>query len=133
MRRGLTIVAFTAALLSSNAAQATCVNRFIYRASGVKHILTLLTGRLTYQAARTLSEQIKDGKAAPVEWLSTSGRTLSKQIGELEVLRPMAVSCDSNSSGVLMSVTFIGASAPTKRISIKLDADTTIVFDEQPK
>jgi hypothetical protein len=133
MRRGLTIVAFTAALLSCNAAQAACVNRFIYRASGVKHVVTLLTGRLTYQAARTLSAQIKDGKAAPVEWLSASGKTLSKQIGELEVLRPMPVSCDANPSGVLMAVTFIGASAPAKRISIKLDADTTIVFDEQPK
>ena len=134
MRRGLSIVAFTAALLSGNAAQAACVNRFIYRASGVKHVVTLLTGKLTYQAAKTLSAQIRDGKAAPLEWVSESGKTLSRQFGELEVLRPMPVSCDSNPSGVLMyAITFVGAHAPTKKMSIKLDSNTTVVFDEQPK
>ena len=109
------------------------MNRFIYRAFGVKHVVTLLTGKLTYQAAKTLSAQIREGKAAPLEWVSESGKTLSKQFGEFQVLRPMAVSCDSNPSGVVMSVTFIGVSAPTKKISIKLDPNMTVVFDEQPR
>lgn len=127
----LTIVVLTTALLSANAAQAACVNRFVYRASGVKHVVTLLTGKLTYQAAKTLSAQIRDGKAAPLEWVSESGKTLSKQFGELQVLRPMPVSCDSNPSGVVMSITFVGVNVPTKKMSIKFDPNTTVVFDEQ--
>jgi hypothetical protein len=131
MRIRLAIFVLTAALLSGNTARAACVNRFIYRAAGARHVVTLLTGKLTYQAAKTLSAQIKDGKAAPLEWVSESGKILSRQFGELQVLRPMPVSCDSNPSGVVMSLMFVGASAPTKKMSIKLDPNTTVVFDEQ--
>jgi hypothetical protein len=131
MRIRLVIVALTTALISGDAARASCVNRFIYHAAGARHVVTLLTGKLTYQAAKALSEQIKDGKAAPLEWVSESGKTLSRQFGELKVLRPMPVSCDSNTSGVVMSLTFVGASAPAKKMSIKLDPHTTVVFDEQ--
>jgi hypothetical protein len=134
MRIRRSIVALTIALLSGHAAQAACVNRFVYRrASGERHVVTLLTGKLTYQAAKTLSAQIRDGKAAPLEWVSESGKTLSRQFGDLQVLRPMPVSCDSNTSGVVMSITFVGGSTPTKKISIKLDSNTTVVFDEQPQ
>jgi len=127
----LTIVALTAALLSETAAHAACVNRFTQRPAGRGHVITLLTGKLTYQAAKDLSVAIRDGKASPIEWVSESGKALGTQFGNLQVLKPMPVSCDSSPSGVVMAITFVGGSSPARKILIKFDSNTTVVFEEQ--
>jgi len=43
----------------------------------------------------------------------------------------MPVGCDGKTSGVVMTVTFATTNTPTKKINVKLDATTTVAFEEQ--
>jgi hypothetical protein len=110
---------------------AACVNKFTSRVDGPRHIVTLLTGKLTFQTARMLAAAIRDGKAAPLEWVDASGKSIARQFGELKVVRPMPVSCDGNSSGVIMIAVFPAVQTPTHKMFVKFDANNVVAFDEQ--
>jgi hypothetical protein len=43
----------------------------------------------------------------------------------------MPVGCDGRSSGVVVTVTFLSVNTPTKKMNVKLDANTTVAFEEQ--
>ena len=66
-----------------------------------------------------------------LEWIGEDGRSIAKQFGELKVVRPMPVGCDGKTSGVVMIVSFATGSAPQKKMQVKLNADTTVTFDQQ--
>ena len=118
---------FTAQLASG----AQCVNRFLSRPEGNKQVVTLLTGKLTFQEAQTLSKAIQTGQAPPLEWVNDSGKVLFKQVGELKVVQPMRVSCDGKNSGVVMIVNFLTQLKPSKKMNVKIDPDTIVAFDEK--
>jgi opacity protein-like surface antigen len=124
-------VAALACLLAANAASAACVNRFVSRTEPPRQVVTLLTGKLTFQEAQALAASIQKKEAPPLEWLSAEGRVISKQFGELKVVRPMPVGCDGKSSGVVMIVNFATSSNPSKKMTVKLDAKTTVEFEQQ--
>jgi hypothetical protein len=122
---------FVIVLLAAQAASAACVNRFVSRAEGPRQVLTLLTGKLTFQEAQDLAKAIHANQAPPLEWVGDSGRAIAKQFGELKVVRPMPVGCDGKSSGVVVIVTFPTTIKPAKKINIKLNPDTTVAFEQQ--
>lgn len=122
-----------AVLLLAGSAQAACVNRFIARAERPRQVVTLLTGKLTFQEAQALAAAIQEKQAPPLEWVSADGKSVAKQFGELKVMRPMPVGCDGKPSGVVMVATFIALAGPSKKMYVKLDPDTTVAFDEQGK
>lgn len=120
------------ALAQSAAAAPTCLNKFLNRTEGgARQVVTLLTGKLTYQEAYKLAQQIKAGQAPPIEWITDTGKSLAKQYGDLKVVRPMPVSCDGKTSGVVMVATFISASKPMKKMYVKLDSTLTVEFEQQ--
>jgi hypothetical protein len=118
-------------LLAAHAATAACVNRFVSRTDGPRLVVTLLTGKLTFQEAQTLAILIQKREAAPLEWLNEQGKSIARQFGELKVVRPMPVGCDGKTSGVVMIVSFPTSSRPSKKMIVKLNADTTVAFDQQ--
>ena len=126
------IVAATAlALFVAHSASAACVNRFVSRTEKTQQIVTLLTGKLTFQEAQELAKKVSSGDAPRLEWVNENGKVIAKQVGELKVVRPMPVGCDGKSSGVVMIATFFGMQAPTKKMLVKINADTTVAFDQQ--
>ncbi|HVT02075.1 MAG TPA: hypothetical protein VHL58_01725 [Thermoanaerobaculia bacterium] len=93
--------------------------------------MTLLTGMLTFPEAQELSKAIRANKKNPLEWVDTNGKVIAKQIGDLKIVQPMPVSCGDKTSGVVMNWTFMSAFAPTKKVKVKIDAETIVDFDEQ--
>lgn len=126
-------LALSFAVLFADAASAACVNRFVARTErGRPHqTLTLLTGKMTFQEAQALAKAIQDKSAQPVEIVDAKGKSLARQFGELKVVRPMPVGCDGKTSGVVMVVTFPLVAPPTGKVLVKLDANTTVEFEEQ--
>lgn len=126
-------LALSFAILVADAASAACVNRFVARSErGRPHqTLTLLTGKLTFQEAQALAKSIQEKTAQPIEIVDAKGKTLAKQFGELKVVRPMPVGCDGKTSGVVIVVTFPMVAPPLGKALIKLDANTTVEFEEQ--
>jgi hypothetical protein len=122
MRRFLLAVLCCAFALQASAA--VCVNRFLSRSERAKQIVTLLTGKLTYQEAQDLA------KSAKIEWVDDKGKTIAKSV-ELRVVRPMPVGCDGKTSGVVMIATFVSMQPPSKKMNVKLDGTNTVTFDEQ--
>ncbi|MFL6246285.1 MAG: hypothetical protein ACJ74H_09690 [Thermoanaerobaculia bacterium] len=120
-----------ACFLAANAATAACVNRFVSRTERPRQVVTLLTGKLTFQEAQALSASIQKKEAAPLEWVTEDGKPISKQFGELKVVRPMPVACDGKASGVVMIVNFATSVSPQKKMLVKLNADTTVAFEQQ--
>jgi hypothetical protein len=118
-------------VLVAGRSDAACINKFTQRADGPRHVITLLTGKLTFQSAQALAAAIRDGKAAPLEWVDSSGKMIARQFGELKVIRPMPVSCDGNASGVVMIAVFPAVQPPTHRMFVKLDGNNVVAFDEQ--
>jgi hypothetical protein len=110
--------------LVQSAFAVTCVNKFLRRSDGAKQVVTLLTGKLTFQEAQ---ERAKSG---PIEWVDDKGKTVAKSL-ELKVVRPMPVGCDGKTSGVVMVATFMSLQPPSKKMNLKLSGDTTVTFDEQ--
>ncbi|HUP48762.1 MAG TPA: hypothetical protein VNA04_08215 [Thermoanaerobaculia bacterium] len=121
-----------AAILAATEGSAACRNNFFSRSDEPRQIVTLLTGKLTYQEAQTLSEEIAAREAPPLEWVDDKGKLIARQLGKLEVVRPMPVRCDDKPSGVVMIVTFLAIQQPYKTMNIKLPAET-VVFEEQPQ
>jgi hypothetical protein len=111
-------------------ASAACVNKFVVRTQGPQQIVTLLTGKLTYQEAQDLSREITARQSAPVEWLDESGKPIAKQFGELKVVRPMPVGCDGRTSGVVLTVAFATGKIPSKKMSVKFK-DQIVLFEQQ--
>lgn len=112
-------------------ASAACINRFVNRTERPHQIITLLTGKLTFQEAQTLAAAIRAKEAPALEWIDEGGKTIAKQFGDLKVVRPMPVGCDGKSSGVVIIVSFPTNYTPVKKILVKLNADTTVTFDQQ--
>lgn len=126
------IPAFLLALcLFAQSLPAACVNRFVSRTERHIQVVTLLTGRLTFQEAQLLAETIGKRQAPPLEWVDDRGKTIAKQFGDLKVVRPMPVGCDGKSSGVVLIAWFATAIVPSKKIMVKVDANTTIAFEQQ--
>ncbi len=127
----LSLAAVAVALLTADAAFASCVNKFVSRSDGPRQVVTLLTGKLTYDEAQKLADAIGAGDAPPLEWVNDSGKVIARQFGELRVIRPMPVRCDDRPSGVVMTVTFATVQKPSKKIHVKLNTKKPVTFDEQ--
>ena len=134
IRKAAVLIAAVAALfvlVASSLSAAVCVNRFVSRSEGPRQVVTLLTGKLTFQEAQALSKTIQSRQAPPLEWVDDSGKVIAKQYGELKVVRPMPVGCDGKTSGVVMIVSFPTSVTPTKKMLVKLDGQTAVPFDQQ--
>jgi hypothetical protein len=129
--RRTAVSALVALALATPLSAAVCVNKYIVRSEGPRQVVTLLTGKLTFQDAQALSKAIADKSAQPLEWVDAKGKTVSKMFGDLKVIRPMPVGCDGKTSGVVVIVTFPTGQQPSGTISIKLDANTTVQFEQQ--
>lgn len=119
------------ALFAAHTASAACVNRFVARTVHPRQVVTLLTGKLTFQEAQALAEAIQKKQAPGLEWVNEDGKLIARQFGDLKIVRPMPVGCDGKSSGVVMVATFGAAIPPSKKMFVKLDANTTVAFDQQ--
>ena len=128
MRTLTTVLLLTIAATNASAA---CVNRFVVRTERPRQIVTLLTGKLTFQEAQDLAAAIQSRKAPPLEWVAQDGKSIAKQFGELKIMRPMPVGCDGKSSGVVMVATFAAATKPEKQMLLKLNANMTVAFEQQ--
>jgi hypothetical protein len=131
MKTAPILTALSLAILGAHSASAACVNRFTARTERPRQIITFLTGKLTFQEAQALAEAIQKKEAPPLEWVTEEGKLVAKQFGELKVMRPMPVACDGKPSGVVMVATFGSTTTPAKKMFVKLNADTTIAFDQQ--
>lgn len=125
-----TALALLALALAAFDAAAACVNRFTARTEAPRQVVTLLTGKLTFQDAQRLAALISSKKSPPVEWVTAEGKTIARQFGDLKVVRPMPVSCDGKPSGVVLMASFPTVVKAGKKIFIKLDANTTVAFDQ---
>jgi len=126
----LALAGLALSILAVQPASAGCMNKFLRRGEGPRQVVTLLTGKLTFQEAQALSVAIQQKKAPAIQWVDEKGKEISRQYGELKVVRPMPVGCDGKASGVVAIVTFPTPQQPARKMSIKLDGDTVVVFDE---
>src|ERR1041385_7105684 len=128
----LAVVATLLLVVSTPVFAVECVNKFLSRSEGAaKQVVTLLTGKLTFQEAQELAKNINTHAAQPLEWVDDKGKTISRQFGELKVVRPMPVGCDGKTSGVVVIAAFQTLSQPIGKMTVKLDANTTVTFEEQ--
>ena len=118
-------------LFSAHTLSAACVNRFVARTEGPRQVVTLLTGKLTFQEAQALVDAIRKKQSPPLEWVNAQGKAVAKQVGDVKVVRPMPVGCDDKPSGVVMIATFGAGAPPSKKMFVKLDANTTVEFEQQ--
>ena len=126
MKTRLVAVTLGLVLSAQAASAAECLNRFVSRVERQMQVVTLLTGKFTFQEAQAMA------KTARLEWVNESGKTIAKQFGELKVVRPMPVGCDGKPSGVVMIASFGPTIAtPSKKMHVKFDRETTVVFDQQ--
>lgn len=126
------IALFALALATvATTASAACVNRFVSRTERPHQIVTLLTGKLTFQEAQALSAAIAKKQAPPLEWVDDQGKVIARQFGDLKVVRPMPVGCDGKTSGVVVIVTFPTLSTPVRKMNVKLAPDNVVAFEQQ--
>ena len=118
-------------IFTAGSASAACINRFVSRTDRPQQVVTLLTGKLTFQEAQELSQAIKAKKSPPIEWVGETGTVVARQFGDVKVVRPMPVGCDDKASGVVIIVSFATSVVPSKKMIVKLDAGTTVIFDQQ--
>jgi hypothetical protein len=128
LRLALTASVVLAAVAPASAA---CINRFVNRTERPHQVVTLLTGKLTFQEAQSLAAAIKAKEAPALEWLDEGGKTIARQFGDLKVVRPMPVGCDGKSSGVVLIVSFPTPNTPMKKIIVKLNPESTVTFEQQ--
>jgi hypothetical protein len=130
--RRFVVAALLTLVVSTPALAVDCINKFLTRSDGAaKQVVTLLTGKLTFQEAQELAKAINARQAPPFEWVDDKGKVISRQWGELKVVRPMPVGCDGKTSGVVVIATFQTLSQPIGKMVVKIDANTTVTFDEQ--
>ncbi len=120
-----------ATLLMPLTASAACMNKFVNTPEGNKQVVTLLTGKLTFDEAKALAAAINAGSAPPIEWMSDNGRSVARQMGPIKVVRPMPVGCDGKASGVVVVVTFMSPQVPKAKLQVRLDPASTVTFEEQ--
>lgn len=125
----LTALAIAAAV--AQPASAACVNKFLRRNEGMRQIVTLLTGKMTFQEAQTLAAAISKKTSPALEWVDDKGKSIAKQYGDLRVVRPMPVGCDGKSSGVIVVATFLSSQPPKGKMIVKLSDGSTVLFEEQ--
>ena len=113
--------------------QASTMIKYIAQKDGARYILTVLTGKLSYPEAFALASAVNNRTAPPPLWVDEKGKTISKHIGELKIIRPMPVACDDKTSGVVMTMNFLVARPPSGRIYIKFSDTTTVPLQEQEK
>ena len=131
MKIAHTLTALTVAALLAHTASAACVNKFVARTERPLQVVTLLTGKLTFQEATDLATAIAKKQAPPVEWVLEDGKTYAKQHGDLKIVRPMPVGCDGKTSGVVIVASFGAVRPPEKSMLVKLTPDTTVTFEQQ--
>jgi hypothetical protein len=131
MKRFTKIFALALIVATAQSASAACVNRFVSRTERPFQVVTLLTGKLTFQEAQDLAKEIATRKAPPIEWVDDGGKTIAKQVGVMKVVRPMPVGCDGKSSGVVVIVSFGTGATPRSKMLVKLDEKTVVEFEEQ--
>ena len=119
-------------ILSASSASPACLNRFTSRSEGSRQVVTLLTGKFTFQEAQALAAAIQQKRLPPLEWVADDGKSIGKQYGPLKVVRPMPVGCEGRRSGVVMIGTFITVQKPVNKMKLKFDDKTTVVFEQQP-
>ncbi|HWW61058.1 MAG TPA: hypothetical protein VN181_06815 [Thermoanaerobaculia bacterium] len=129
--RRLAILLCIAAIVPRVFAATTCVNKFRSKSEGPRQVVTLLTGKLTFQEAQALVESISSKQSPPIEWVDDKGKSIAKQFGDAKVVRPMPVGCDGKTSGVVMVVTFPTGQQPSTKMQIKLDASGAVTFEQQ--
>lgn len=127
----LLAIAMFAATAPRASAATTCVNKFRSKSEGPRQVVTLLTGKLTFQEAQALVEAISAKQSPPIEWVDDKGKSIAKQFGDAKVVRPMPVGCDGKTSGVVMVVTFPTGQQPSAKMQIKLDANAAVTFEQQ--
>ncbi len=120
-----------ATLLMPQTASAACMNKFVNSPQGNKQVVTLLTGKFTFDEAKALAAAINAGTAPPVEWLNESGRSIARELGPIKVVRPMPVGCDGKASGVVVVVTFMSPQTPKTKLQLRLGSNDPVTFDEQ--
>lgn len=125
MKIRLPLAALAVLLAAHAATAATCVNRFVSRTERQLQVVTLLTGKYTFQEAQAMA------KDAKLEWVDEAGKVVARQFGELKVVRPMPVGCDGKTSGVVLVASFGSTRPPSKKMLVKFDAQTTVAFDQQ--
>ena len=125
------LVALALLVVFAHTASAACVNRFVARSEYPRQVVTLLTGKLTFQEAQALADAIRKKQAPALEWVNDQGKTVAKQFGDLKIVRPMPVGCDGKTSGVVMIATFGASAAPSKKMFVTLDPNTTVQFEQQ--
>jgi hypothetical protein len=130
MKRSLAVVGTALFIFAAQSVSAACMNKFLRRAEGPRQVVTLLTGKLTFQEAQALSAAIEQKKSPAIMWVDEKGKEISRQFGELRVVRPMPVGCDGKASGVVAIVTFPTPQQPSRKMLVKLDNETTVAFDE---
>lgn len=128
--RPVFVFTIVAVFIAQTASPAVCVNKFVARRDRMAQVVTFLTGKLTFQEAQELAKNIAAKKAPPIEWVDDSGKLIARQFGELNVVRPMPVACDGKPSGVVMIANFVTQNSPIKKMNVKLDANTTVVFQQ---
>ncbi len=107
----------------SQLSASVCVNRFLARSDGARQVVTLLTGKVTYQEAQGLTR-------TSVEWVDEKGNKVADAV-EIKILRPMPVACDGKASGVVMLATFLSVHPPSKIMFVKLGGSAPVEFTEQ--
>jgi len=131
-RKSFVLAVALVVIMSSGPAQAACVNKYVARTEGNKRILTLLTGKLTFDEAKELGKNIGTRSAPPVEWVDDGGNVVATSV-QFQAVRPMPVACDDKPSGSVINVTFLTFSNPTGGITIKFSEDLLVYFEEQNK
>jgi hypothetical protein len=126
----LSTIAICLSFLFAATSKGACMNKFVARSERQKQVVTLLTGKLTFQEAQALAQSINNRQAPALEWVDEKGKTISKGI-EMKVVRPMPVGCDGKSSGVVLVTTFLTMRQPSKTMTVKLDDKTTVDFEQQ--
>ena len=96
-----------------------------------KLTMTLLTGMLNFNDAKALAAAIESGEHAPLSWVTDDGKVIANQLGELKVVRPMPVSCEEKTSGVVVQASFLTVRTPGKIVRIVIDPGKTIAFEAQ--
>lgn len=131
--KSLTIVSLVAAtsILSAAAAEAACVNKYVYRKDSRGRIaLTLVTGKLTFAEAQKLVADI-EAKKAEIVWTDSQGKAIVSALPGAAAQRPMPVGCDGRTSGSAIAVSFLRPSVPSGNIYLKFGDGDVVEFEEQ--
>lgn len=133
MKSSLTVVSLFAAasMLFAAAAEAACVNKYVYRRDSRGRItLTLVTGKLTFAEAQKLVADF-EAKKADIVWTDSEGKTIVSALPGAAAQRPMPVGCDGRTSGAAMAISFLRPTAPSGTIHLRFGDGAVVAFEEQ--